>query len=146
MIALPQCATHDRTPVTVMLTPEQAARLELWLAKHRDANPSADDNEHVDQVFASGLRLVEAEQMVGSADEVIAIQRELAYSAARSDIECLGLSLGGGWYQVVMGTADEDTAVLNFALRYLAAIGMLESSPANPGAVRVRSLEEEAKA
>lgn len=51
----PPDAYDDRTPVTVCLTNAQAVRLEVLIAKHRGRNPTTDDNDVVDFVFALGL-------------------------------------------------------------------------------------------
>lgn len=49
----------DRIPIVVDVTPAQAVRLELLIAKHRDRNPATDDNAVVDFVFALGLGAAE---------------------------------------------------------------------------------------
>lgn len=46
---------EDRIPVTVMLTPASAARLEVLTAELRALDPSIDDNDVVDAVFDIGL-------------------------------------------------------------------------------------------
>ena len=46
---------EDRIPVTVMLTPASAARLEVLTAELRALDPSIDDNDVVDAVFDTGL-------------------------------------------------------------------------------------------
>lgn len=61
-IPAPRAEIHDeRTPVTVCLSPVQAVRLEVLLAQHRAIEPSVDDNDLVDQIFARGLDQLEAE-------------------------------------------------------------------------------------
>lgn len=45
----------ERIPVTVMLTPVQAARLEALIADLRALDPSIDDNDVADAVFDTGL-------------------------------------------------------------------------------------------
>lgn len=49
----------DRIPIVVDITPAQAVRLELLIAKHRGRNPTTDDNAVVDFVFALGLDAAE---------------------------------------------------------------------------------------
>lgn len=49
----------DLVPVTVCITPAQAVRLELLLAKFRERNPTADDSDVVDAVFIAGLEAAE---------------------------------------------------------------------------------------
>lgn len=61
-IPAPLVTTGDeRLPVTVWLDPAQAARLELLLARRREADPATDDNAVVDAVFARGLQASELE-------------------------------------------------------------------------------------
>lgn len=49
----------ERIPVTVMLTPVQAARLEALIADLRALDPSIDDNDVADAVFDTGLSAYE---------------------------------------------------------------------------------------
>lgn len=51
----------ERTPITVCLTPVQAVRLELLLARLGETDPATDDNALVDRIFAHGLDQLEAE-------------------------------------------------------------------------------------
>lgn len=53
-------AADTATPVTVWLTPAQAARLEVVLAHHRD-HGGLDDDAVCDAVFETGLRAAEME-------------------------------------------------------------------------------------
>jgi hypothetical protein len=46
-------------PVTVCITPLQAIRLELVVAKYRERHPSADDSNVVDAIFIAGLEAAE---------------------------------------------------------------------------------------
>jgi len=57
MNPFPDCAggPDERIPVTVMLTPASAARLEVLTAELRAVDPSIDDNDVVDAVFDTGL-------------------------------------------------------------------------------------------
>lgn len=136
---LPECADHDRTPVTVMLTKEQAVRLEAWLAGQRESTPSFDEETWVDSVFEAGLCQVENLHD----PTMLVIQRELAYIVARGDIEslCQPLEPLGERWHLLDSVADEHIVVVALAKRYLCARGLLETHPDNPGAVRVRELE-----
>lgn len=49
----------DSIPVTVMLTPAQAARLEVLTADLRNADPSIDDSDVADALFDTGLAAYE---------------------------------------------------------------------------------------
>ncbi|MDO9596707.1 MAG: hypothetical protein Q7J47_03205 [Azoarcus sp.] len=49
----------DLVPVTVCITPVQAIRLELLLAKFRERHPTATDSDVVDAVFIAGLEAAE---------------------------------------------------------------------------------------
>lgn len=49
----------ERIPVTVMLTPVQALRLEALIADLRALDPSIDDNDVSDAVFDTGLSAYE---------------------------------------------------------------------------------------
>ena len=49
----------ERIPVTVMLTPASAARLEALIADLRALDPSIDDNDVSDAVFDTGLSAYE---------------------------------------------------------------------------------------
>jgi len=50
----------DRVPVTVMLLPAQAARLEVVIADVRDSDPSIDDDDVADALFETGLAFFES--------------------------------------------------------------------------------------
>ena len=50
----------DSIPVTVMLTPAQAARLEVLTADLRNADPSIDDSDVADALFDTGLAAYES--------------------------------------------------------------------------------------
>lgn len=49
----------NRTPVTVMLDPATAARLEAAMAEHRETHPHADDDALCDLIFSTGLHCFE---------------------------------------------------------------------------------------
>lgn len=51
----------DRVPVTVLLTPGQAARLEVVIADVRGSDASIDDNDVADALFETGLALFETQ-------------------------------------------------------------------------------------
>lgn len=55
----PELADDERIPVTVMLTPAQAVRLEALITAFRQADPSIDDNDVADAVFDTGLVVYE---------------------------------------------------------------------------------------
>ena len=61
MNPFPDCAggPDERIPVTVMLTPASAARLEALIADLRALDPSIDDNDVSDAVFDTGLSAYE---------------------------------------------------------------------------------------
>lgn len=66
MNPFPDCAeAYDaadharRTPVTVLLTPEQLTRLEVLLADLRSTHPALDDNDVTDALFDTGLAAFE---------------------------------------------------------------------------------------
>lgn len=63
MSTLPECVEHDRTPVTVMLNPGQAVRLEVLLANHRERG-ACDTNAVVDAIFELGMTLAEQEMQI----------------------------------------------------------------------------------
>ena len=48
-----------RTPVTVLLTPEQLTRLEVLIADLRGTHPALDDNDITDALFDTGLAAFE---------------------------------------------------------------------------------------
>ena len=50
----------DRVPVTVLLTPAQAARLEVVIADLRGDDASIDDNDVADALFDIGLTAIES--------------------------------------------------------------------------------------
>lgn len=78
--------------------------------------------------------------------ELAALQSDLAYSAARSDIEITGAQPvvigksgtagGSDWYIVNVPDA-EDQAIIDIACRYLDLIGKLERKPGAQFIVRV---------
>lgn len=49
----------NRTPVTVMLDPATAARLEAAMAEYRTTYPHADDDAMTDLIFGTGLNCFE---------------------------------------------------------------------------------------
>ncbi|EGK73339.1 hypothetical protein METUNv1_00517 [Methyloversatilis universalis FAM5] len=49
----------NRTPVTVMLDPATATRLEAAMAEHRETHPHADDDALCDLIFSTGLHCFE---------------------------------------------------------------------------------------
>ncbi|KON79392.1 hypothetical protein PA01_12675 [Azoarcus sp. PA01] len=53
-------ADDGRVPVTVWLTPAQAARLELVVAAFREHDHWTDNNDIVDSIFHAGLDAAEA--------------------------------------------------------------------------------------
>lgn len=75
------------------------------------------------------------------------LERELAYSAARADIELLCLSAetdpetGARWYDTSSADA-EDVADVQLACRYLEWRGRLVRRPDNPNIVRVLPCQE----
>lgn len=56
----PDLDADDRVPVTVMLTPGQAARLEVLTADLRSSDPSIDDDAVADALFDTGLAAFES--------------------------------------------------------------------------------------
>jgi hypothetical protein len=81
--------------------------------------------------------------------DILRIERDLAYSAARSDIECHCMSVGNWrerWFdpsqkpEVALGQRnplnDDDRETVAIAIRYLDARGLIERHP--DGWVRVR--------
>lgn len=50
----------ELTPVTAMLTQEQAVRLEVLIASIRATNPEIDDNNVVDALLDTGLTSFES--------------------------------------------------------------------------------------
>lgn len=50
----------ELTPVTAMLTQEQAVRLEVLIASIRAMNPEIDDNDVVDALLDTGLTSLES--------------------------------------------------------------------------------------
>lgn len=50
----------ELTPVTAMLTQEQAVRLEVLIASIRAMNPAIDDNDVVDALLDTGLTAFES--------------------------------------------------------------------------------------
>lgn len=82
-----------------------------------------------------------------------AVERQLAYSAARSDIECLALRVNGPFEHpalfnvdhlepsAVFGQAiDETMQTITRAVEYLDWIGALERQPGMPHLVTIRAL------
>lgn len=97
---------------------------------------------------AAGLVAVAHPALVGS-DRVEDLQRALAYSAARSDIEwyCRPIADGGKGPGAVLwrdssAVATDDAAHVELALRYLSAVGLLCRHAGNPEWVRVLDLPE----
>lgn len=78
--------------------------------------------------------------MLKAEDELAALERALAYSAARSDIECYcaaaDADFGGRWYDTTQ-VLDDDDETVETALRYLELRGLIERHPSQPW-VRVR--------
>lgn len=50
----------ELTPITVLLTPNQLARLETLIADVRGTNPALDDNDLTDALFDTGLAAFES--------------------------------------------------------------------------------------
>lgn len=50
----------ELTPITVLLTPTQLARLETLIADVRGTNPALDDNGLTDALFDTGLAAFES--------------------------------------------------------------------------------------
>ncbi len=82
-------------------------------------------------------------------DEIDRLQRALAYSAARSDIECLCKRVGkwrDRWYahdekpKARKPLDEEDHETVATALRYLDLCGLIERHPSQPW-VRVRDID-----
>lgn len=76
--------------------------------------------------------------MLKAEDELAALERALAYSAARSDIECYCASDGDGWHDTTH-VLDDDHETVETALRYLDLRGLLDRHPSQPW-VRVRDV------
>lgn len=85
----------------------------------------------------------------GKTAERAALAAELAYSAARSDIEVNGISVKAGkrggsrWYATTIASTrgGEDQAWLDRAVRYLDLAGLLVRDPTRPTIVRVLDRE-----
>ena len=60
MNALDLIEADDRVPVTVLLTPGQAARLEVVIADLHGADASIEDNDVADALFDIGLTAIES--------------------------------------------------------------------------------------
>lgn len=60
----------NRTPVTVMLDPATAARLEVAMAEYRATYPHADDDAMTDLIFGTGLHCFE-QALKGMASDTI---------------------------------------------------------------------------
>ena len=60
MNPFPEQPDDERIPVTVMLTPARAARLEVLIANVRARDPGIDDNVVIDAVFDFGIALLDA--------------------------------------------------------------------------------------
>lgn len=73
MNATEQHLTDARTPVTVWLSPAQAAQLELMLADAREANPGTDDNALCDEIFALGMNAINGDLLAVTGRAVAAI-------------------------------------------------------------------------
>ena len=81
--------------------------------------------------------------------EAAALQAELAYSAARSDIEVTAVAVrsarrgGSQWYETRIASTrgDEDQAWVDRAVRYLDLCGLLRRDPKKPTVVRVLNRE-----
>lgn len=76
--------------------------------------------------------------------EMLTLQAQLAYSAARSDIETLCCPEGewaDGWHDPTTATDEDDQADVDRALRYLDLRGLIERHPTQQW---VRVLEEDA--
>jgi len=80
-------------------------------------------------------------------DELRRLEREIAYHAARSDIECMcqGEMVGQQsrlWlYDITSAESEEETEWVAMAVRYLELRGLLLRDPENP--VKVRPLDDE---
>ena len=59
MSAIDVCGDDGCVPVTVMLLPSQAARLEALISDIRNADASIDDNDVADTIFELGLCAIE---------------------------------------------------------------------------------------
>lgn len=80
------------------------------------------------------------EQPAAGMTELATIERALAYSAARSDIEChcmpIGDTVRDGWHDPASAQEDDHELVAT-AIRYLDLRGLIERHP-NGAWVRVR--------
>lgn len=74
--------------------------------------------------------------------EMLTLQAELAYSAARSDVECYCAAGGTGnlWYDTT-NVLDDDHDTVARAIRYLELRGLLERHMTQPW-VRVRDEDD----
>ena len=72
------------------------------------------------------------------------LAHEIAYCTSRTDIECMCACAGGGpdkggwWWRVDRVAVKDDRQWVDRAVRYLAAVGLLERDPKNPNRVRIR--------
>lgn len=97
---------------------------------------------------------IERDRKLAEARECAELQKQIAYSTARSDIECELLcvahepvSSGGyiSWFDTTPGphlTLAADGEHITQALRYLTLSKLLEAHPTRPGVVRVLDLPE----
>lgn len=83
-----------------------------------------------------------------SSTDIAAIERSLAYSAARSDIEVyslpMGPFIGGAPYWDTSKCLDEDRKAVDGAVAYLDARGLLDRDAQNPAIVSIRDESEAA--
>lgn len=99
----------------------------------------------VDKNFhAAGLAAAVHPALVGG-DEVEGLQRALAYSAARSDIEvyCQWMNRddAGNWF-ATDDVVEDELEHVHVAVRYLSAVGLLRRHASNPEWVQVLPLVE----
>jgi hypothetical protein len=71
--------------------------------------------------------------------EIVAMAYELADSAARSDIECHTYLNWQHWHDTEVLKYLDDRKVVDFAVRYLDARGLIERRPDNPMLIRFKS-------
>ena len=73
--------------------------------------------------------------------EIAALAYEIADGVARSDIECYCLAKWGPWYDTSAAIDPEDLELINRALRYLDARGLINRHPEQPALVNFEGLE-----
>ncbi len=80
--------------------------------------------------------------------ELRQLEQEIAYSSARSDIECYCTSENVGgvtplwWYDITSAESDEEQEWVTMAVRYLELRGLLLRHPENATLVRPLSAPE----